>query len=139
MVTVINSVIDRFSRVDSVWLAASSVRLQVYDYNQLSDYNYTECSVKNIAADAPIIRGEILMVMIQALRSLPVIRPLTQNWPIWLQETSSTNSMLFFVFVRSGPKKWLVKMNEWNHCFPLVMSTLYPSIRANLASISSPG
>ena len=71
MVTVINSVIDRFSWVDSVWLAASTVRLQVYDYNQLSDYNCTECSVKNIAADAPIIRGEMLMVMIQAFKKPP--------------------------------------------------------------------
>ena len=112
MITVINSVIDRFSWVESVWLAASTVRLQVYDYNQLSDYNCTECSVKNIAANAPVIRVETLMVMIQAMRSLLVIRPLTQNWPIRLQETSSTNSMLFFVFVCFEPKKWLAKMNN---------------------------
>ena len=38
MVIVINSVIGGFSWVDLVWLAASTVRLQVSDYSQLSDY-----------------------------------------------------------------------------------------------------
>ena len=39
MVVVINSVSDVFSSVDLVSLAASTVRLQVSDYNQLSYYN----------------------------------------------------------------------------------------------------
>ena len=38
MVIVINSVIGGFSWVDLVWLAASTVRLQVSNYSQLSDY-----------------------------------------------------------------------------------------------------
>ena len=38
MVIVINSVIGGFSWVDLVWLAASTVRLQVSDYRQLSNY-----------------------------------------------------------------------------------------------------
>ena len=39
MVVVINSVSDVFSSVDLVSLAASTFRLQVSDYNQLSYYN----------------------------------------------------------------------------------------------------
>ena len=54
MVIVISSAIGGFSRVDLVWLAASTVRLQVSDYSQLSDYNCTEWLVKSEAADAPI-------------------------------------------------------------------------------------
>ena len=54
MVIVINSVIGGFSWVDLVWLAASTVWLQVSDYSQLFDYNCTEWLVKNEAADAPI-------------------------------------------------------------------------------------
>ena len=38
MVIVINSVIGGFSREDLVWSATSTVRLQVSDYSQLSDY-----------------------------------------------------------------------------------------------------
>ena len=38
IVIVINSVIGGFSWVDLVWLAALTVRLQVSDYSQLSDY-----------------------------------------------------------------------------------------------------
>ena len=38
MVIVINSVIGGFSWVDLVWLAASTVWLQVSDYSQLCDY-----------------------------------------------------------------------------------------------------
>ena len=64
MVIVINSVIGGFSRVDLVWLAASTFRLQVSDYSQLSDYNCTEWFVKNEAADAPITFEEIVIVMI---------------------------------------------------------------------------
>ena len=64
MVIVINSVIGGFSRVDLVWLAASTFRLQVSDYSQLSDYNCTEWFVKNEAADAPITFEDIVIVMI---------------------------------------------------------------------------
>ena len=46
MVVVINSVSDVFSSVDLVSLAASTVRLQVSDYNQLSYYNWTEWLIK---------------------------------------------------------------------------------------------
>ena len=38
MVIVINSVIGGFSWVDLVWLAASTVSLQVSDYGRLFDY-----------------------------------------------------------------------------------------------------
>ena len=64
MVNLINSVIGGFSLVDLVWLAASTFQLQVSDYSQLSDYNCTEWSVKNEAADAPITFEEIVMVTI---------------------------------------------------------------------------
>ena len=40
MVIVIKSVMVDLA--DLVWLAASTVRLQVSDFSQLSDYNYTE-------------------------------------------------------------------------------------------------
>ena len=50
MVNVISSVIGGFDWKDRVWLAASTVRLQVSDYSQLSDYNSTEWLVKNKAA-----------------------------------------------------------------------------------------
>ena len=46
------------------WLAASAVRLQVPDYNQLSDYNCIEWLVKYKAADASLTFEEIVMVMI---------------------------------------------------------------------------
>ena len=61
MVIVINSVIGGFSWVDLVWLAASTVQLQVSDYSQLSDYNWKEWSVKN---EAPITIEEFVMIMI---------------------------------------------------------------------------
>ena len=64
MVVVFNSVIGGFSWVDLVWLATSTVLLQVSDYSQLSDYSSTEWLVKNNAANAPITFEEILMVMI---------------------------------------------------------------------------
>ena len=64
MVVVFNSVIGGFSWVDLVWLATSTVPLQVSDYSQLSDYSSTEWLVKNNAANAPITFEEILMVMI---------------------------------------------------------------------------
>ena len=51
--------------VDLVWLAALPVRLKVSDYGQLSDYNFTEWSVKCKAADAKITFEEIVMVMIK--------------------------------------------------------------------------
>ena len=38
MVIVINFVIGGFDWKDQVWLAASTVRLQVSDYSQLSNY-----------------------------------------------------------------------------------------------------
>ena len=38
MVFAINSVIGGFYWVDLVWLAASTVRLQVFDYSQPSEY-----------------------------------------------------------------------------------------------------
>ena len=73
LVIVINSVIGGFSWVDLVWLAASTVWLQVFDYSQLSnytvlsDYNCAEWLVEYKAADAPITFEEIVMVMINTL------------------------------------------------------------------------
>ena len=55
MVIVIDSVIGGFSWVNLVWLAASTVRLQVSDYSQLSDYNCTGW----FAADVPIHLREL--------------------------------------------------------------------------------
>ena len=53
------------SWVNLVWLAASTVRLQVSSYSQLSDYNCTEWFVKNEAANASIIMFvEFVMVII---------------------------------------------------------------------------
>ena len=49
-----NSVIDGFGWMNLVWLAASTVRLQVSYYSQLSDYSCTEWLVENKAANAPI-------------------------------------------------------------------------------------
>ena len=49
------------------WLAASAVRLQVPDYNQLFDYNCIEWSVKYKATDAPITFEKIVMVMINIM------------------------------------------------------------------------
>ena len=43
MVIVINSVIGGFGWVDLVWLVTSTVRLQVSDYSQLSDYTVQLC------------------------------------------------------------------------------------------------
>ena len=64
MVIAINSVTGGFSWVDLVWLAASTFRLQVSDYSQQSDYNFTKWLVKYRAADAPITCEETVMVMI---------------------------------------------------------------------------
>ena len=66
MVNVINSVICEFW----VWLAVSTVRSQVSDYSQLSNYNCTEWLVKSKAANAPITFGEIVMVMISIVSSI---------------------------------------------------------------------
>ena len=57
-------VIGGFGWVDPVWLTAWTVRLQVFDYSQLSDYNCTEWLVKNKAANAPIKFEETVIVMI---------------------------------------------------------------------------
>ena len=58
MVIVINSLIGRFDWKDmkGLCLAASTARLQVSDYSQLSDYNSSEWLVKKKkkAATAPI-------------------------------------------------------------------------------------
>ena len=78
MVIVIDSVIGGFSWVDLVWLAASTVRLQVSNYSQLSDYNCIEWLVKNGAADAPITFEEIVMVMITDVISY-LVRVAEQN------------------------------------------------------------
>ena len=67
LVIVINSVIGGFSWVDLVWLAASTVWLQVSDYSQLSNYNCAEWLVEYKAADAPITFEEIVMAMINTL------------------------------------------------------------------------
>ena len=69
MVNVINSVICEFW----VWLAVSTVRSQVSDYSQLSNYNCTEWLVKNKAANAPITFGEIVMVMISIVSSVFIV------------------------------------------------------------------
>ena len=96
MVIVINSVIGGFGWVELVWLATSTVRLQVSDYSQLSDYrcpitancpitakcpitvncpitlfdySSTEWLVKNKAANALIMFEEIVMVMIKKTNS----------------------------------------------------------------------
>ena len=63
---VMNSVIGRFSWVNLVCLVASTVRLQVSDYSQLSDYNFTEWLVRNKAANASITFEKIAMVMINS-------------------------------------------------------------------------
>ena len=65
VVVVISSVIGGFSWVDLVWLATSTVQLEVSDYSQLSNYNCTEWLVKNEAADTPITFEEIVVVMIK--------------------------------------------------------------------------
>ena len=58
MVIVINSVIGGFSLMDLVWLAASIVPLQVFEYN------CTEWLVKNEAANAQITFEKIVIIMI---------------------------------------------------------------------------
>ena len=47
MVIVINSVIGGFGWVDLVWLVTSTVRLQVFDYSQLSDYIVQLCEMSS--------------------------------------------------------------------------------------------
>ena len=77
MVIVINSVIGGFSWVDLVWLAASTVWLQVSNNSQLSNYtvryNCTEWLEKYKAADAPITFEEIVMVMITYVISISYV------------------------------------------------------------------
>ena len=58
MVIVINSVIGGFSLMDLVWLAASIVPLQVFEYS------CTEWLVKNEAANAQITCEKIVIIMI---------------------------------------------------------------------------
>ena len=69
IVIVINSEINGFGWMDLqvVWFAASTVRLQVSDYSQRSDYNCTEWLVKNKSANAPITFEEIVIVMINSV------------------------------------------------------------------------
>ena len=67
MVIVINSVIEEFSCMDLVWLAARTDQLQVSDYSQLSDYNYMELVVKNKAPYALIVCEEMVLVMIRLI------------------------------------------------------------------------
>ena len=67
MVIVINSVIGRFSWVDLVWLATSTVREQVSDYSLLLENNCSEWFVNNEAADALITFEEIVMAKIYLL------------------------------------------------------------------------
>ena len=62
----IRSVIIR--AINKIGRPRSGVRLvyhEVSAYSQLSEYTSTECSLKNEAADAPIIFEEIVMVMIK--------------------------------------------------------------------------
>ena len=58
MVIVINSVIGGFSLMDLVWLAASIVPLQVFEYS------CTEWLVKNEATNAQITCEKIVIIMI---------------------------------------------------------------------------
>ena len=67
IVIVINSVIGRFSWVDLVWLATSTVRKQVSDYSLLPENNCSEWFVNNEVADALITFEEIVMVKINLL------------------------------------------------------------------------
>ena len=69
MVKAINSVIGGFSWVDLVWLAASTVRLQLY--RMISE---------NEAADEPIIFEEIIMVMISRVIMQIVSLKLSGSW-----------------------------------------------------------
>ena len=59
-----NSVIGGFGLVDLVWLATPTVRLEVSDYNQLSDYSCTKWLLKNKAGNAPIKFEETIIAMI---------------------------------------------------------------------------
>ena len=63
IVIVISSVFGGFDRVGKV-LAALTVRLQVSNYSQLSDYKSTEKFVKYKAPCASIAFEEIVIVMI---------------------------------------------------------------------------
>ena len=72
MVIVITCVIGGFSWVHLIWLANVTVRLQVSDYSQLSDYTVqlqptTQWLMKNKAVNAPIKFEEIAKVMINRL------------------------------------------------------------------------
>ena len=50
---VINILIGEFCAVDLRWLAHVTVRLQVSDYRQLSDYNFADQLEQNTAVYAP--------------------------------------------------------------------------------------
>ena len=110
MVIVINSVIGGFSWVDLVWLAASTVRLQVFDYRcsitancpiTLSDYNCAEWLVKNEAADAPITFEEIVMVMIKQEIAMMYTKSHLKVWLISLDFLVLLRSNLPISFTRS--------------------------------------
>ena len=75
MVIVINSVIGGFSWVDLVWLAASTVSLQVSDYSRLFDYTvrFQLSRVIREAADTPTTFEEIVMVMITYVISISYV------------------------------------------------------------------
>ena len=68
MVIFLNSVIGGFGWVDLVWSTISTLRLQVSDYGQLSDYAVRLQLYRTIseikAVDAPITFKEIVMNMI---------------------------------------------------------------------------
>ena len=49
---------------ESIWLAQATVRLQVSDYLQLSNYNFADWLVQNTAIYAPITFEEIVMIVI---------------------------------------------------------------------------
>ena len=51
--------------VHLIWLADVTVRFQVSNYSQLSDFNPTQQLVKNKAVNAPIKFEKIVMVMIR--------------------------------------------------------------------------
>ena len=48
-------------------MACVTVRLQVSDYSQMSDYNFADLLIQNTAVYAPITFEEIAMVMISIL------------------------------------------------------------------------
>ena len=95
MVIVITCVIGGFSWVHLIWLANVTVRLQVSDYSQLSDYTVqsqptTQWLMKYKAVNAPIKFEEIVKIMINRL-----ILPLSfyrRNSKEWTQNAQKTTS-----------------------------------------------